>query len=139
VATGAGDRRTPSLKEACRLQHVMILSRMHDDLDAVWRALANGTRRRMLDALRDGPLTTGALAALFPGLSRFAIMQHLRVLGEADLVVSRRTGRERYNYLNPVPVQLIYDRWVARYMQPWTEALVSLRDQLETEPGEESG
>jgi DNA-binding transcriptional ArsR family regulator len=112
---------------------------MQEDLDAVWRALANATRRQMLDRLRDGPVTTGALAAQFPELSRFAIMQHLRVLADADLVVSRRAGRERYNYLNPVPVQLIYDRWVARYMQPWTEALVSLRDQLESEPREESG
>ena len=111
---------------------------MDDDLDSVWRALANSTRRRILDALRDGPATTGTLAALFPELSRYAVMQHLGVLAEADLVISRRVGRERYNYLNPVPVQRIYDRWVVRYMQPWTEALVSLREQLEREEGEES-
>lgn len=93
----------------------------------------------MLDALRDGPLTTGAMADRFPELSRFAIMQHLRVLGEADLVIVRRTGRKRYNYLNPVPVQRIYDRWVVGYMQPWTEALVGLRDQLESERTEDCG
>jgi DNA-binding transcriptional ArsR family regulator len=110
-----------------------------DDLDPVWRALANQTRRRILDVLREGPATTGALAELFPELSRYAIMQHLGVLTEAELVVVRRVGRERYNYINPVPVQRIYDRWVVRYMQPWTEALVSLRDQLETEPREECG
>ena len=109
-----------------------------DDLDPVWRALANATRRRILDALRDGPATTGTLAGLFPELSRYAVMQHLGVLAEADLVISRRVGRERFNYLNPVPVQRIYDRWVVRYMQPWTEALVSLREQLEREEGEES-
>jgi DNA-binding transcriptional ArsR family regulator len=112
---------------------------MQEDLDAVWRALGNATRRAMLDALRDGPLTTGALAESFPELSRFAVMQHLRVLAAADLVVTRREGRHRYNYLNPVPIQLVYDRWVSRYMQPWTEALVSLRDQLESERSEESG
>ena len=106
-------------------------------LDEVWRALANPTRRSMLDALRSGPLTTGALAERFPHLSRFAVMQHLRVLAEAELVVARRNGRARYNYLNPVPIQRIYDRWVVGYMQPWTEALVSLRTQLETEQAEE--
>lgn len=108
-----------------------------DPLDDVWRALANATRRSMLDALRDGPLTTGALAERFPHLSRFAIMQHLRVLAEAELVVARREGRERYNYLNPVPIQRIHNRWVAGYMQPWTEALVGLRTQLESEQAEE--
>jgi DNA-binding transcriptional ArsR family regulator len=77
-------------------------------------------------------MTTGAIAARFPRLSRFAVMQHLRVLEEAELVIPRREGRERYNYLNPVPIQQVYDRWVVRYMKPWTEALVSLRDELET-------
>lgn len=77
-------------------------------------------------------MTTGELAAQFPGLSRFAVMQHLRVLTDAELVLIQRTGRERYNYLNPVPIQALYDRWVGRYMQPWTEALVGLRDELET-------
>lgn len=104
-----------------------------DDLDEVWRALANATRRRILDVLRRGPATTGALADEFPELSRYAVMQHLRVLAEADLVLVRRAGRRRYNYLNPVPIRRIHDRWVERYMQPWTEALVGLRDQLEAE------
>lgn len=65
-----------------------------------------------------GPLTTGALADRFPEITRFAVMQHLRVLEEAELVVPRRDGRERYNYLNPVPIQRIYDRWVSRYTKP---------------------
>ena len=103
----------------------------------VWRALSNPARRRLLDLLRDGPVTTGALAERFPDLTRFAVMQHLRVLEEAELVVPRRVGRKRWNYLNPVPIQRIYDRWVARYVQPWTEALVGLRDQLESEAREE--
>src|SRR5690606_29698285 len=87
----------------------------------------------ILDALREGPLTTGAIAELFPELSRYAVMQHLGVLAEAELVLARREERERDNYLNPVPIQRIHDRWVSRYMQPWTEALVSMREQLETE------
>ena len=103
-----------------------------DPNDAVWRALARPVRRAMLDLLYGGPLTTGALAAQFPDLSRFAIMQHLGVLAEAELVLSRKEGRERYNYLNPVPIQQVYDRWVSRYMQPWTEALISLKNELET-------
>lgn len=103
------------------------------DTDAVWRALANPVRRRILDLLRDGPLNTGAVAERFPELSRFAVMQHLGVLVEADLVLPVREGRQRLNYLNPVPIQQLYDRWVSDYMQPWTTALTSLKEQLETE------
>lgn len=85
----------------------------------------------MLDLLMDGPLTTGALAERFPDLSRFAVMQHLKVLEEGNLIVARRDGRKRYNHLNPIPIQQIYDRWVHRYMQPWTEALLGLKTELE--------
>lgn len=99
--------------------------------DRVWKALANTVRRTILDQLAEAPMTTGELAAQFPDLSRFAVMQHLRVLADAELVLVQRVGRERYNYLNPVPIQTLYDRWVGRYMQPWTEALVGLRDELE--------
>ena len=100
--------------------------------DAVWKALANPLRRTMLDYLAEGPLTTGQLAELFPDLSRFAVMQHLRVLTDAELVYVEREGRNRFNYLNPAPIQMLYDRWVGRYAQPWTEALVRLRDELES-------
>lgn len=102
-----------------------------DDLDPVWKALSNAVRRAILDALRDGPLTTGEIDERFPDLSRFAIMQHLGVLGDAGLVIVRREGRRRYNHLNPVPIQLMHDRWVSRYTRPWTEVLVSLRDDVE--------
>lgn len=102
-----------------------------DESDAVWRALSNPIRRRMIDLLFEGPLTTGELAERFTELSRFAVMQHLKVLAEADLVVAVREGRQRYNYLNAVPIQQIYDRWVSRYMQPWTSALTSLKAELE--------
>jgi len=113
------------------------MARRRDDLDPVWRALASPLRRAILDHLREGPQTTSALAERFPRLTRFAVMQHLRVLEEADLVIPRRDGRERYNYLNPIPIQRIADRWVSRYARPWTEALVSLRDELESPPRKE--
>lgn len=103
------------------------------NLGDVWRALSNPVRRGILDILRGGPQTTGELAEAFPDLSRFAVMQHLGVLEDAELVVPRREGRKRYNYLNPVPIQRVYDRWVVRYMQPWTEALVDMRTELESE------
>lgn len=109
-------------------------ARPDSENDQVWKALANPLRRLMLDHLARGPMTTGALAEKFGELSRFAVMQHLRVLTDADLVHVQRDGRQRFNYLNPVPIQMLYDRWVGRYMQPWTEALVSLRDELESEP-----
>ena len=101
------------------------------ELDAVWRGLSNPLRRRMLDLLKEGPLTTGALVEEFPALSRFAVMQHLKVLEEAGLITVIREGRLRHNYINPVPIQLIYDRWVSRYMQPWADALTSLKHDLE--------
>lgn len=110
-----------------------------EELDPVWRALANATRRRILDVLRDGPATTGELAACFPDLSRFAVMQHLRVLVEADLLVVRREGRERHNYINPVPIQQIHARWVSQYTQPWAEALLGLRNELEREGANADG
>jgi DNA-binding transcriptional ArsR family regulator len=115
----------------------VLVPRKRDDLAGVWKALASPVRRAILDDLRDGPRTTGALAERFPKLTRFAVMQHLRVLEEAELVIPRRDGRERYNYLNPVPIQRVFDRWVSRYMKPWTEALVSLRDELETQSRKE--
>ena len=100
-------------------------------MPAVWRALGSPTRRRILDFLRDEPRTTGALASEFEDLSRFAVMQHLDVLAEADLVVVRREARERWNHLNPVPLRLAYERWMRRYEDVWASALTWLRDRAE--------
>lgn len=102
------------------------------DLDSVWKALANRDRRRMLDLLVDGAMTTGELAEQFEGLSRFAVMQHLKVLEHADLIVVRRSGRLRYNHLNPVPIQQVSDRWISRYQRPFAEALVDLKTSVES-------
>ena len=102
-----------------------------DEADGVWRALAHPVRRRLLDALREGPRGTGELVAAVGG-ERHAIMQHLAVLREAELVTVRPEGRRRLNYLNPVPIQLIYERWVAKYEQNWTAALVGLKRAAES-------
>ena len=83
-----------------------------EDPDALWRALANPIRRELLDLLRLGPRTTGELADSVPSLSRFAVMQHLDVLVSAGLVLVRRRGRQRFNYLNAAPLRRWYERWV---------------------------
>jgi DNA-binding transcriptional ArsR family regulator len=93
----------------------------------------------MMDLLRDGPLTVGDLATALPELSRFAVMQHLGRLTDAGLVVSRKEGRSRFNFLNPVPIQQVYERWVSQYTAPFAAALVSLKNDLEANqrPGDE--
>lgn len=78
----------------------------------VWKALANPLRRHLLDLLAEGPRTTGELADEVPDLSRFAVMQHLGVLADADLVIVRRRGKHRFNYLNPIPLRRWYEQWV---------------------------
>jgi DNA-binding transcriptional ArsR family regulator len=97
--------------------------------DAVFKALASSTRRAILDGLRDDPLTTGALCARFPALDRCTVMQHLKVLEEADLVIVRREGRERWNYLNALPIKHIHDRWIG----PHAARAVELLDRLKTD------
>jgi DNA-binding transcriptional ArsR family regulator/uncharacterized protein YndB with AHSA1/START domain len=100
-------------------------------MDAVFRALADPTRRRLLDALfkHDGQ-TLSALLGRFP-MTRFGVMKHLRVLEEAGLVVTRRRGREKLHFLNPVPIRQVHDRWVSKYAAPWAAALTDLKHSLE--------
>ena len=105
---------------------------MSKELDRVWHALANRTRRDILDLLRERARSTGEIAAGTRELSRFAVMQHLGVLERAELVVTRRVGRQKLNFLNPVPIQRIYERWVSQYEGAWSEALVSLKRTIET-------
>jgi uncharacterized protein YndB with AHSA1/START domain/biotin operon repressor len=101
-------------------------------MDAVFKALADPTRRALLDELfrKDGQ-TLSALEARFD-VTRFAVMKHLRQLEEAGLVVTRRRGREKLHFLNPVPIRLVHDRWVSKYAEPWAAALSGLKDHLET-------
>lgn len=104
---------------------------MVDELDAVFKALADATRRGLLDQLKDGPRTTGQLCAAFASLSRFAVMKHLGVLESAGLLIVRRQGRERYNYLNSVPIRQIYERWMGPYAELWSSSLLRLKDYVE--------
>jgi DNA-binding transcriptional ArsR family regulator len=108
-----------------------VVSDAHGD-DAVFRALADPTRRALLDGLRerDGQ-TLNELCALASEMTRFGVMKHLGILEEASLVVAHRSGRSKLHYLNPVPIQEIADRWVQRFQIPITTALVDLRDELE--------
>lgn len=99
--------------------------------DRIFKALAAETRRALLDALKDDPQTTGALCARFPSLDRCTVMQHLKVLEEADLVIVRRQGRLRWNYLNPLPIKHIHDRWIGPYAARSVELLDKLKGDLE--------
>jgi DNA-binding transcriptional ArsR family regulator/uncharacterized protein YndB with AHSA1/START domain len=99
----------------------------------VWKALADPTRRRLLDAIKRRPRTTGQLARRFPRLSRFAVMKHLGVLERANLVVVRREGRVRWNHLNAVPLREVYERWVGGYASHWAESLVGLKQLVESQ------
>src|ERR1700724_1049331 len=104
---------------------------MMPGMDAVFRALADPTRRRLLDELfkQDGQTLT-ALEQRLP-MTRFGVMKHLKVLEEANLVVTKRRGREKLHFLNPVPIRLVHDRWVSKYAEPWASALSGLKNTLE--------
>jgi len=97
----------------------------------VFRALADPTRRALLDELfeQDGQ-TLGALEARFP-MTRFGVMKHLKQLEEAGLVVTRRQGREKLHFLNPVPIRLVHDRWVSKFAEPWVAGMSDIKQRLE--------
>ena len=99
--------------------------------DRVFRALANAHRRSILDTLRDQPLTTGALCALFGDIDRCTVMQHLNVLEEADLLIVERRGRERWNHLNPLPIHAIHERWIGPHAKRAVGMLAKLKHDLE--------
>src|ERR1700743_758042 len=100
-------------------------------MDEVFRALADPTRRELLDELfREDGQTLGTLEERFP-MTRFGVMKHLKVLEEAGLVVTRRRGREKLHFLNPVPIRLVHDRWVSKYAEPWVSSLSDLKTRLE--------
>jgi DNA-binding transcriptional ArsR family regulator len=102
-----------------------------EDADRVWKALADPTRREVLDLLRDGPRTTGELCEAFPNLCRTAVMKHLDVLAQARLLLVQREGRQRWNYLNPVPIQEICERWLSEHTSRRSASLLSLRRRAE--------
>lgn len=102
-----------------------------NDLGMVWKALADDTRRTILDLLRDGPKTTTAIVEQFPALTRFGVMKHLQVLRDAGLVLSHDKGRNCFNALNAVPIRLIYERWVSKFAEHWAKTLIGLKESLE--------
>lgn len=97
----------------------------------VWDALANENRRQILDLLKEKPLTTGQIALHLKRLDRCTIMLHLNVLAKADLIIVKREGKFRWNYLNVEPIQRIYERWLSTYAQPAAALLARLKDNLE--------
>ena len=99
--------------------------------DAVWKALADQTRRDILDVLAQRPHQTGELVEQFDALCRTNVMKHLGVLVSAGLVVVRREGRVRWNYLNPAPIQRVCDRWVSRHVKSMASAMSRLKDHVE--------
>ena len=108
-----------------------------EDVDGVFRALADPTRRRLLDALheRDGQSVTELEEGL--PMTRFGVMKHLRVLADAGLVTTRKEGRRRLHFINPVPIRLIHDRWVSKYAEGWAAGLSNLKSDLEKEAEDE--
>jgi DNA-binding transcriptional ArsR family regulator len=99
--------------------------------DRVFKALANPIRRLMLDCIKDQPRTTGMLCEMFPEIDRCTVMQHLKALEAAGLVVVRREGRERWNYLDALPIKRIHDRWISEYASHAVSILDRLKSDLE--------
>ena len=102
-----------------------------DPDDRTFKALASPVRRQLLDLLKDRPLTTGALCAAAPSLDRCTVMQHLKVLEEAELIIAERRGRERWNHLNPLPIRQIHARWIGPYAKRAVAMLGELKAELE--------
>ncbi len=94
----------------------------------IWKALSDATRRSILDLLRESPKTTSEISAQFTHLSRFAVMKHLGILEKANLLFIKREGKYRWNYINPVPLQQVYERWVKKYERQWAGNLLSLKE-----------
>jgi DNA-binding transcriptional ArsR family regulator len=102
-----------------------------EESDKIFKALSASTRRTILDALKDDPKTTGQLCTRFPELDRCTVMQHLKVLEDADLVIVTRKGRERWNTLNPLPIKHLHDRWIGPYAAHAVALLDRLKHDLE--------
>ena len=104
---------------------------MTSDLDQVWKALSDPTRRSILDLLRKGPKTTTEIVDAFPDMTRHAVMKHIDVLRDCGLVITREDGRRRINTLNPVPIRQIYERWMGPFSELWSSTLLRIKDDLE--------
>ncbi|MFZ0201510.1 MAG: helix-turn-helix domain-containing protein [Candidatus Sulfotelmatobacter sp.] len=105
-----------------------VAARSEADLDGVWKALSDPTRRAILDLLRARPRTTTEIVESFSRLTRFGVMKHLEVLRQAQLVHTREAGRQRVNSLNVVPIRQIYERWVGPFQELWTNELLRIKE-----------
>ncbi|MBW0433878.1 ArsR/SmtB family transcription factor [Leptospira yasudae] len=103
-----------------------------DKQDSVFKALADSKRREILDLLREQPKTTGEICLHFEPLDRCTVMQHLRILENAGLLIVKREGRLRWNYLDNVPIQEIYNRWISKYAKPSLERLAKFKKEIES-------
>jgi DNA-binding transcriptional ArsR family regulator len=112
-------------------RHVARRSARADPDDLVFKALAGADRRRILDVLREAPRTTGDVVRHLPWLDRTTVMQHLGVLEKARLIITRKAGRQRWNYLDVGPIQRIHERWIEAYAAPSAQLLSRLREDLE--------
>ncbi|NWQ41460.1 helix-turn-helix domain-containing protein [Bacillus sp. EB106-08-02-XG196] len=110
---------------------------MDEELSTVFKALGHPIRRQILDILKQSPRTTGELDEYFPEVTRYAIMKHLKILEEGNLVLVRREGKYKRNFLNAVPLQEMHNRWVGKYMQPTANSLMKLRSAVEQKGGKE--
>ena len=106
---------------------------MAEDLDQVWKALSDPTRRSILDILRKGPQTTTGIVEAFPDMTRHAVMKHIDVLRDAGLINTREEGRRRINSLNPVPIRQIYERWMGPFSELWSSQLLRIKDDVENQ------
>ncbi len=110
---------------------------MPNNLDHIWKALSDPTRREILDTLCDGARTTTEIVELFPHLSRFGVMKHIEVLREAELVNTRSEGRKRINSLNVTPIRQIMERWMNKYEAYWVNTLLRVKEDAEAGEAEQ--
>ena len=109
----------------------MLAMRRSARQELVFKALADYRRREILDMLKEEPRTTGELCGRFPNLDRCTVMQHIHVLEKADLIIIKREGRLRWNYLNAVPIREIYNRWIGEYASDAVELLTRMKSSIE--------
>jgi DNA-binding transcriptional ArsR family regulator len=106
---------------------------MSNDMDPVWKALSDPTRRAILDLLRKGSKTTTEIVSAFPAMTRHAVMKHIDVLREAGLINTREDGRRRVNSLNAIPIRQIYERWIGPFSELWSSTLLRIKDDVEAD------
>jgi DNA-binding transcriptional ArsR family regulator len=133
------NRKDPNLKEKTGTgKHGTDMTPTKNDLDPVWKALSDPTRRAILDLLRDQPRMTTEVVDTFPHLTRFGVMKHLEALREAGLVNTREEGRQRWNSLNVFPIRQIYERWVSPFQELWAGQLLGIKNLAEAAVAEDA-